>query len=341
MNDGKEERRTLLLVDDEPVNLQVLRHGLQAQYRLLFAKDGPTALAVAQRERPDLILLDVMLPGMSGHEVCETLKRGSDTHAIPVIYVTALGQAEDELRGLELGAVDYIAKPFDLSVVRARIRTHLSLVRAEELLETSLRLVRALGAAAEYRDNGTGRHVVRMSHYSWRLACEAGYSEDAARELQNAAVMHDVGKIGIPDAVLLKPGRLDAMEQTIMRRHAEIGARIIGEHSSSLLSLAAEIALRHHEKWDGSGYPDGLAGEAIPRAARVIAVVDVFDALTSSRPYKPAWSVEEAVAHIRQESGRHFDPALVDAFLRCLPDILEFRARWSDEPEASASDAMP
>jgi putative two-component system response regulator len=340
MDDRKDVRRTLLLVDDESTNLQVLRHTLQAQYRLLFAKDGPTALSLVRKERPDLILLDIMMPGMSGYEVCETLKRDEDTRAIPVIFVTALSQVADEHKGLELGAVDYITKPFNPPVVQARVRTHLSLVQAEEVRETRLQIIRCLGAAAEYRDNETGLHIVRMSHYAWRLAREIGYSDEAADELLNAAPMHDVGKIGIPDAVLLKPGKLDAAEWAIMRQHTVIGARIIGEHASGLLRLAATIALRHHEKWDGSGYPDGLAGEAIPLAARIIALVDVFDALTSVRPYKPAWPVEDAVAHIRKESGRHFDPALVEAFLRCLPDILEFRARWADAPEEPEVDQV-
>ncbi len=340
MDDRKDVRRTLLLVDDESANLQVLRHTLQAQYRLLFAKDGPTALSLVRKERPDLILLDIMMPGMSGYEVCETLKRDEDTRAIPVIFVTALSQVADEHKGLELGAVDYITKPFNPPVVQARVRTHLSLVQAEEVRETRLQIIRCLGAAAEYRDNETGLHIVRMSHYAWRLAREIGYSDEAADELLNAAPMHDVGKIGIPDAVLLKPGKLDAAEWAIMRQHTVIGARIIGEHASGLLRLAATIALRHHEKWDGSGYPDGLAGEAIPLAARIIALVDVFDALTSVRPYKPAWPVEDAVAHIRKESGRHFDPALVEAFLRCLPDILAFRARWADAPEEPEVDQV-
>lgn len=340
MDDKKDVRRTVLLVDDESTNLQVLRHTLQAQYRLLFAKDGPTALSLVRKERPDLILLDIMMPGMSGYEVCETLKRDESTRAIPVIFVTALSQGDDEHKGLELGAVDYITKPFNPSVVQARVRTHLSLVQAGEVLETRLQIIRCLGAAAEYRDNETGLHIVRMSHYAWRLAREAGYSEEAADELLNAAPMHDVGKIGIPDAVLLKPGKLNAAEWAIMRQHTVMGARIIGEHPSSLLRLAAMIALRHHEKWDGSGYPDGLAGEDIPHAARIIALVDVFDALTSVRPYKPAWAVEDAVAHIRKESGRHFDPELVEAFLRCLPDILEFRTRWADEPETQELDQV-
>ncbi|WP_323016952.1 two-component system response regulator [Castellaniella sp.] len=331
MNAHTDTRRTLLLVDDEPTNLQVLRHTLQADYRLLFAKDGPAALALLQTDRPDLILLDIMMPGMSGYDVCAILKNDAGTQSIPIIFVTALNDAADEHKGLELGAVDYITKPFSPPIVQARVRTHLSLVQATEVRETRLQIIRCLGAAAEYRDNETGLHIVRMSHYAWRLAREIGYSDEAADELLHAAPMHDVGKIGIPDSVLLKPGKLDPAEWAIMRQHPAIGARIIGDHPSGLLRLAATIALRHHEKWDGSGYPDGLAGEAIPLAARIVALADVFDALTSVRPYKSAWSVDDAMHYIREQSGRHFDPALIEAFERCLPDILVFKARWADD----------
>lgn len=332
----QDSRPTLLLVDDEPGNLQVLRHTLQDQYRLLFAKDGQAALDLVRSDRPDLILLDVMMPGLSGYEVCRHLKRDPWTSAIPVIFVTALADVANEHTGLELGAVDYITKPFNPHIVRARVRTHLSLVRADELLETRLEVVQCLGRAAEFKDNETGRHVVRMSHYSQIVARALGYGEQAAQDLLHAAPMHDIGKIGIPDAVLLKPGKLTAEEWMIMRQHTVIGARILGDHPSGLLQLAASIALNHHEKWDGSGYPNGLAGEDIPHTARVVAVADVFDALTSVRPYKRAWSVSDAVELLREESGRHFDPEIVTAFLDCLPQILVVKERWADiEPDVT------
>lgn len=330
MNHHFVQRRTLLLVDDEASNLQVLRHTLQDEYRLLFAKDGQSALDLVQRDRPDLILLDVMMPGLSGYAVCKALKGAPDTAAIPVIFVTALADVEHEHTGLELGAVDYIAKPFNPHIVKARVRTHLSLVHADEVLETRLEIIRCLGKAAEYKDNETGMHVIRMSHYSRVVALAMGFTEHQADELLHAAPMHDVGKIGIPDAILTKPGRLTAEEWDIMRQHAEIGARILGDHPSGLLKLAASIALHHHEKWDGSGYPKGLAGEEIPLAARIVAIADVFDALTSQRPYKPAWSIDDAVAFIRKESGKHFDPQVVTAFLDNLPQILQIRDRWAD-----------
>lgn len=330
MKDEARQQPLLLLVDDEATNLKVLRHTLQNDYRLLFARDGQSALELADKERPDLILLDVMMPGMSGHDVCRQLKQDSELQAVPVIFVTALAESSDEELGLELGAVDYITKPFNPAIVRARVRNHLSLVRADELKASRLQIVQCLGKAAEYRDNETGMHILRMSHYSRILALAAGYNENAADDLLHAAPMHDVGKIGIPDAVLLKPGKLDADEWAIMQRHAEMGAEILGEHSSGLLKLAAEIALCHHEKWDGSGYPRGLAGKDIPHVARIVALADVFDALTSERPYKKAWTVEEALALIEQESGKHFDPALAALVPQCLPEMLEISARWPD-----------
>lgn len=327
------KKHSLLLVDDEATNLQLLRHTLQHEYRLIFAKDGKTALKLAQQEQPDLILLDIMMPDMSGYDVCEQLKNIQALRHVPIIFVTALSDSGDEEKGFSLGAVDYITKPFNPAIVKARVRTHLSLVQAEEVLETRLQIVQCLGKAAEYRDNETGMHILRISHFARTIAKAIGFSDEQADELLHAAPMHDVGKIGIPDAILLKPGKLTAEEWEVMRQHPAIGARIIGEHKSSLLQLAATIALCHHEKWDGSGYPNGLAGEEILLEARIVALVDVFDALTSERPYKKAWPIEEALEFIRQQSGSHFDPMLVDVFMDCLPEILHIRDRWADKPE--------
>jgi putative two-component system response regulator len=322
----------VLVVDDESGNLQLLRQILQHRYRLLFAKDGPRALEIAEREKPDLILLDVMMPGMTGHEVCRELKRAPTTRQIPVIFVTALTDSEDEVAGFEAGAVDYIAKPVSAPIVLARLRTHLSLVQLEELRQSRLQLVQRLGMAAEYKDTETGMHVVRMSHYAHTLALAAGLSAGAADDLLNAAPMHDVGKIGIPDRILQKRGRLDMAEWEIMKSHTTIGANIIGQHTGGILAIAREVALTHHEKWDGSGYPNGLAGEQIPLSGRIVAVVDVFDALTSKRPYKEAWPVERALECISKKRGSHFDPALVDLFLARIEEIEGIRTRWQ-EPE--------
>ncbi|PHV18394.1 two-component system response regulator [Janthinobacterium sp. BJB303] len=328
----------LLVVDDEAANLQLLRHILQDDYTLLFAKDGARALALARQERPALILLDVMMPGMSGHDVCRRLKAEAPTAAIPVIFVTALNDMRDELSGFEAGAVDYISKPLSPAIVRARVRTHLSLVRIEELTQTRLQIIQRLGLAAEYKDNETGLRMIRMSHYARLLGVAADMDAAAADDLLHAAPMHDVGKIGIPDRILQKPGKLDADEWAVMRTHARIGGDIIGEQAQGgMLALAREIALSHHEKWNGSGYPRGLAGEAIPLAGRIVAVADVFDALTSARPYKRAWPVPDAVAWLREQQGSHFDARLVDLFVREMPAIEAIRVRWAEQEEKPAA----
>jgi putative two-component system response regulator len=325
-----DRRPKVLVVDDEPANLQVLRQLLQSRYRLAFARDGAKALELAARETPDLILLDVMMPGLSGLDVCRRLKADPALARIPVIFVTALTDPEHEAEGFGAGAVDYITKPVSGPIVLARVRNHLNLVAADELRATRLAIVQCLGRAGEYRDNETGRHVLRMSHSAAVIGRALGMGDAEADDLLNAAAMHDVGKIGIPDAVLLKPGKLDAEEWATMRRHPMMGAEIIGEHDARVLQMARRVALHHHEKWDGSGYPDGLAGLAIPLEARIVALCDVFDALTSERPYKKAWSVDQAVALLREESGKHFDPALVEHFIAQLPQIVEIRERWAD-----------
>ena len=330
MNSANDRRPRLLLVDDEPTNLQVLRQVLQADYRLLFATDGERAVQLVHEQRPDLILLDIMMPRMDGYAVCRALKANPETAGIPVIFITALSDSQDETAGFDAGAVDYITKPVSPPVVRARVRTHLSLVRLDELRETRLQIVLRLGRAAEYKDNETGMHVIRMSHFARLLALAAGCDAAWAEELLSAAPMHDVGKIGIPDAVLRKPGPLDAQEWEIMRSHPGIGAEIIGEDPWGVLHLAREIALAHHEKWDGSGYPQGLAGAAIPLSARIVAIADVFDALTTRRPYKEPWPVQEAMEHITAQSGKHFDPQLTALFPALLPQLLEIRAQWAD-----------
>lgn len=327
----RKTRKTLLLVDDEPTNLQVLRHTLQDDYRLVFAKTGANALELAVKEQPDLVLLDIMMPKMSGYEVCQRLKSQENTRFIPVIFITALAENSDEEKGLALGAVDYITKPFSPGIVKARVRTQLSLVQADEVKETRLQIIRSLGMAAEYRDNETGMHVVRISHHARRLALQVGYCESSAEELFQAAPMHDVGKIGIPDSILLKPGKFEPDEWAIMKKHTQIGAKIIGEHRSSLLKLAATLAVGHHEKYDGTGYPKGLKGEEIPHQVRILSLVDVFDALLSTRPYKQPWPLSDALELIKKERGQHFDPELVDAFLSDMPAHLGIQEKWSDK----------
>lgn len=323
-------QKKILIVDDEPLNLQVLKQILQDQYQLIFAKTGEKALELATTQRPDLILMDIMMPEMNGYDVVRSLKQNKNTTKIPVIFVTAMADVEDEKLGFEVGAVDYISKPISAPIVKARVHTHLSLVQMDELNETRLAIVRCLGHAAEFKDNETGYHVIRMSNYAYILGKAYGLSDEEADDLLNAAPMHDVGKIGIPDSILLKPGKLDKEEWEIMCRHPEFGAQIIGQHDSRLLQLASTIALSHHEKWDGSGYPKGLVGEEIPLEARIVAIADVYDALTSKRPYKEAWSAEKAIETIVQNAGSHFDPALVKLFQENIPEILEVQERWKE-----------
>ncbi|ARU29676.1 HD domain-containing phosphohydrolase [Cellvibrio sp. PSBB006] len=322
---------TILVVDDETTNLNVLRQILKQHYRLLFAKSPEKALELAETELPDLILLDVMMPQMNGYQVCERLKQNILTQHIPVIFVSALSDAAEEAQGFAVGGVDYITKPVSGAIVRARVATHLSLVQVDELKKTRLEIVQRLGLAAEYKDNETGLHVIRMSHYSHIIARAAGFDEARAEDLLHAAPMHDIGKIGIPDCILQKPGKLTPEEWAIMREHPVIGARIIGVHTIGLLHMAHDIALTHHERWDGSGYPRGLQGEDIPVVGRIVAVADVFDALTTQRPYKKAWPLNEAIAYIREQRGKHFDPRLVEVFLEQLPAVLEVKERWAEK----------
>lgn len=320
----------ILVVDDETTNLKILRQILQNDYRLSFAKNGKDALTLAKREVPNMILLDIMMPDMTGFEVCAALKSDPTTRRIPVIYVTALHDDLDEAKGFETGAVDYLTKPVSASITRARIKTHLSLVQTEELKHTYAQLIDRLGRAAEYKDNETGLHVMRMSHSCKIIALSMGFTEAYAEDLRQAAPMHDIGKIGIPDNILLKPGKLDEEELRIMRQHPEIGAAILGESNSPLLELARSLALTHHEKWDGSGYPHGLKGNDIPIEGRIVAIADVFDALTNSRPYKKAWPIEEAITFIQSQNGKHFDPDVVDALMRCVDDIIATTADWRE-----------
>ncbi|MGI2258838.1 HD-GYP domain-containing protein [Shewanella sp. GXUN23E] len=336
------QKACVLVVDDTPANIDILVGILEETYQVRVAIDGPKALAQARRTPPDIILLDVMMPGMSGYEVCERLKQDPMTAHIPVIFVTALAEVTDEAHGFALGAVDYITKPVSAPLVQARVKTQLALYDQKRLLEQQVRertaelertrfeIIRRLGRAAEYKDNETGLHVVRMSHYARVLARQAGLPEAFCELLYNAAPMHDVGKIGTPDAILKKPGKLDAAEWQVMQKHAQIGAEIIGEHSDPLLSLAHTIALTHHEKWDGSGYPSGLSAEAIPLAGRIVAIADVFDALTSVRPYKQAMSVDEAMSILKSNAGSHFDPQLIRHFETALPEVLEILASYSE-----------
>ena len=343
----------ILIVDDQRPNVMLLEKmlGAQGYRRLIGITDAREVDALQEQHDFDLILLDLNMPHRDGFEVIEALRRAAPERYPPILVLTAQSDPESRLRALELGARDFLTKPFDYMEVLSRIRNllevrmlHKRVVeqnaeleervrdRTRELHDTRLEIIRRLGRAAEYRDNETGYHILRMSHYAARLARAVGLDEAECDMLLDASPMHDVGKIGIPDRILLKPGKLDADEWEVMKTHARIGADILTGHDSPLMRMAALIAVTHHEKWDGSGYPEGLVGEAIPLVGRITAVCDVFDALTTVRPYKKAWSIEDAFAFIREQSGSHFDPRLAEVFAGLRGEVLAIRSRFA-EPE--------
>jgi len=338
------DKPIVLVVDDIPDNIHTLSGVLSGDYRIKAATSGAKAIQIANsKPQPHLILLDIMMPEMDGYEVCTRLKSSPMTADIPIIFVTAKAEVIDEQRGFEVGGVDYITKPISPPIVQARVKTHIALYdqnlslanqvreRTAQLESSRLEVIQRLGRAAEYKDNETGMHVIRMSHYSKILAEQLDVSKRWIELVFQASPMHDIGKIGIPDAVLRKPGKLDKDEWEVMQTHVKIGADIIDNGDSLLLQMAQEIALYHHEKWDGSGYPHGLKGEEIPLSARIVAIADVFDALTSERPYKKAWPIEKAVALLEEEAGTHFDPNLVPIFIAQLDQLLEIKESFKDE----------
>lgn len=322
----------ILCVDDEPNNLGLIRQVLQDEYRLVFARSGGEALQAVSKHEPSLILLDVDMPDIDGYTVARMLKAEQKTEHIPVIFVTSLDTEVDERIGFASGGVDYITKPVSPYILRARVRTHLSLVRASALNRSYRDAIQMLGVAGHYNDSDTGTHIWRMAAYARALAEAVGWPSERAELLEQAAPMHDTGKIGIPDAVLKKPGKLDDDEWEIMRTHPRIGYEILSQSKAPLFQLAAQIALCHHERWDGSGYPAGLAGEDIPESARIVAVADVFDALTTKRPYKEPWPVERAMETLRDSGGSHLDARLVTAFQDILPTILVLKEHWEQHP---------
>jgi putative two-component system response regulator len=324
-------KKKILLVDDEPNNLQLLRQILRSSYQLIFAHNGQSALAAVAAHHPDLILLDVMMPDLDGYEVCRRLKADPLTHDIPVIFVTAMGDVDDEAAGFDVGAVDYIHKPVSPAIVIRRVQTHLSLVHIKELEDSQREAIYMLSAAGHYNDNDTGLHIWRMAAYARALAEAIGWPEHLAERLELAAPIHDTGKIGIPDGILKAPRKLTEEEWVTMRQHSLIGYEILQCSNTPIFKMAAEIALYHHEKWDGSGYPKGLAGDNIPQSAQIVAIADVFDALTMKRSYKEAWSVEASLEEMRANSGTHFNPALLTIFLNILPKILNIKKEWDEK----------
>lgn len=319
----------VLIVDDEPLNLDALRAILETEYALVFARNGQEARAAVAKHHPSLILMDIQMPGADGYDTCRALKADPASAHIPVIFVTSMAEVQDEATGFNCGAVDYIVKPVSPSVVRARVKTHLSLVRASQLEQSYIDAIYMLGRAGHFNDHDTGVHIWRMAAYAGRLAAAAGWNAADCRNLELAAPMHDTGKLGIPSAILCKPAKLDAQEWALMQTHTQIGYDILSRSQAPIFRLAAEIALRHHEKWDGSGYPGGLAGAAIPETARIVAIADVFDALTMKRPYKDPWPLERVLETLQQGAGSHFDPGLLQCFLSILPQILAVMDEWN------------
>ena len=365
-------QQTILVVDDSSPNLSLLNSMLKDRYRVRIATNGEDALRLAQAEEtPDLILLDIVMPGMDGYEVCQRLKQDERTLAIPVIFLTAKSDVDDETRGFAIGAVDYIHKPFCPPVVWARVHTHLRLKEANEFLHQQNQLLEqrvqertealqrqteelgqikdatifALASLAETRDNETGNHIRRTQNYVRVLAENLRdnprfhdfLTDENIDLLYKSAPLHDIGKVGIPDYILLKPGKLSTEEFEIMKTHTTLGRDAIlqaeqhlGAADSSFLRFAREIAYSHQEKWDGSGYPLGLVGDEIPISARLMAVADVYDALINRRVYKEAFSHDYAVDTICAGRGRHFDPDIVDVFLHMQRDFFAIAQRYVD-----------
>ncbi len=358
------EKQKILIVDDTSTNIALLGRALGEKYEIIVATNGIDAISLSHLTPfPDLILLDVMMPGLNGYEVCRRLKKSIVTRNIPVIFVTARGAYEDEAKGFEVGGVDYITKPISPAIVRARVKTHLALYdqnrelerkvieRTREVVHGQDVTIYSMAVLAEIRDNETGKHIMRTQHYVKTMA-EYLVEEDKYREyldpvriklLYKSAPLHDIGKVGIPDNILLKPGKLNEEEFTEMKKHTIYGRdaivrseMVLGESTTSFLSLAREIAYTHHEKWNGTGYPRGLAGEDIPLSGRLMAVADVYDALISKRIYKPAFPHEKAVSIIAGERGEHFDPEIVDVFMKVKDTFKGIGLKYADGVETKA-----
>ena len=351
----------LLVVDDNAINLTLFRHLLQklegAEVECIA--DPVVALEWCAANDPDLILLDYMMPGVNGLQFIERLRLIPGRADVPVVMVTADTESDVRHRALQLGAQDFLTKPVDKVELTARVNNLLALRRsqqqlsdraawlAEEVAKATAEIaarekeaILRLSRAAEYRDPETGSHLLRMSNYTRQIAVQLGLPPAEQSLLLEASPMHDIGKVGTPDQILLKPGRLTPEEFEVMKQHATIGYEILRDSVSPLLQCAAKLALAHHEKFDGSGYPLGLAGEAIPLHGRIVAVADVFDALTSERPYKKAWTLDAAVDFLKANSGSHFDPTCVEAFLATWSQVLEIRERYRDESDDSAAVAL-
>lgn len=352
-------KQKIMIVDDAPANIALLGEALHENYEITVATNGQDAINLAlEAPSPDLILLDIMMPGIDGYEVCRRLKDSVITMKIPIIFVTAKGEIEDEAMGFQVGGVDYIMKPISPSIVRARVRTHLALYdqnrelalkveeRTREVAHTQDVTIHSMAVLAETRDNETGGHIMRTQYYVKSLAEQIMNLDKYRNYLDKprinlffkSAPLHDIGKVGIADSILLKPGKLTDEEFDEMKNHTNYGrdaivkseAALGGKDTTSFLRLAREIAYTHHEKWNGRGYPEGLSGEDIPLSGRLMAIADVYDALISKRVYKAAFTHEKAVLIITEERGEHFDPELVDSFLEIQERFREIAREFAD-----------
>jgi putative two-component system response regulator len=360
------KKQTILAVDDTLANIDVVKGVLAQDYLVQAALSGKMALKIIEKQKPDLILLDIMMPEMDGYEVCEILKSQEETKDIPIVFLTAKSQEDDETKGLSLGAVDYIAKPISPPILKERVKNHLILQASKNLLERQNEILEervlertsqlselqdvamvAMGALAESRDPETGNHIRRTQRYVKVLATEVAKHEkykvfltpEVITSLYKSAPLHDIGKVGIEDSILLKPGKLTDEEFDEMKKHTTYGRDAIAAAETSIdsadnfLIFAKEIAYSHQEKWDGSGYPEGLAGENIPLSARLMAVADVYDALISKRVYKPAFSHEKAVSIITEGRGSHFEALLVDCFLNIADKFDQVAKGFADKED--------
>lgn len=363
----RETPARVMIVDDEPLNVTVVRKFLQrAGYeRFDEVLDSTEAIARIYAEMPDILLLDLMMPDVSGLDILQAVRSDPQLDSMPILVLTATCDRETKAEALNLGATDFLAKPVDPVELVPRVRNALLVKRREDALEELVKqrtaeversrceVIHCLARAAEFRDNDTGRHVLRVGKYTRVLAQQLGFDEAAAEQIELASILHDVGKIGIPDSILLKPGKLEPAEFEVMKRHsgfgnqivqamdtdeyetfaghAEFGSTLIGDCASPLLRLASRISLTHHEKWDGTGYPLGLAGEAIPLEGRITAVADVFDALSSRRPYKAPFPLKKCVDILEDGCGTHFDPQVIDAFLARKEDLIAIQVQYADE----------
>ena len=334
-------KQTILIVDDEPANLKLLQKILEPEFQVRVALNGKQALErVLVEPLPSIVLLDIMMPDMDGYEVCKKIKANEKSARIPVLFLTAIGKEENEAKGFEVGAVDYIQKPVSIHVVLARVKTHLALAnqqksceetvkkRTKDLEENQLAMINMLGEAGHFNDNDTGLHIWRMAAFAKALAQALNWPVDAANMLELSAPMHDTGKIGIPDSILKAPRPLTDDEWVIMKEHTTIGYSILSKSTTPLFNMASDIALCHHEKWNGTGYPSGLKEDTIPESARIVAIADVFDALTTRRPYKEPWGIEEAFQTISEASGSHFDPNITKVFIEIKKQIIEIKNEW-------------